>query len=147
MSGVAIAVVGLLLVASQLLYGAGLPFSDHALDAEHSVAMGEVVGVERIAGRDVTRVTFRYTVNGIARERASYAVGPGPTAQRLHPVEYLRRDHGTSRLRFTTVAVPPFVSWQVSTSVSALGVLLLLVWLRMGARQRLHADGIGGEPA
>ena len=137
---------GVTATVSLLVLGAGLPFDDHALDAESSTVVGEVVKREptgaRRSGEEVIRLSYSYRIDEKTIQGSCYAVGELAVAGALHPVEFLSRQAEVSRLRGTTRAMPAAFPWPWAVTLVCSGVVLCMIWLRAGIGQRqLLRDG------
>ncbi len=144
--GALLLLTGVAATVSLLALGAGLPFDDHALDAESSTTGGEVVKREltgvRQSGEEVVRLSYSYRVGEQTLQGSCYAVGEVAPAGALHPVEFLSRQAEVSRLRGATRAMPAAFPWPWAVTLVGSGVFLCMVWLRAGVGQRqLLRDG------
>jgi hypothetical protein len=121
-----------------LAAGSGLPFEDHALDAQPATTAGTILARDQVtsAAGAALRLRYRYRVRGQEHEQVSYARPADAPAGPSHPVEFLAREPAVSRLRGTTRAVPPAVPWRVLVGGGGLGFMLLLLWLRTGVAER-----------
>ncbi len=137
---------GVTATVSLLVLGAGSPFDDHALDAESTTVVGEVVKREptgaRRSGEEIVRLSYSYRIGEQVFQGSSYAVGEVALPGAFHAVEFLSRQNDVSRLRDTTRAMPAAFPWPWAITLVCSGVVLCMIWLRAGIGQRqLLRDG------
>jgi hypothetical protein len=150
-AGAILLVTGLLLVvAMRADTGSLLPFDDLALDGGASRATARVLARERTSmhspAGDLWRIRYEFTdQTGVRRGGASYTPAPAVADGDDVEAEFLADDPDVHRLRGTLRAPFPTLAILFTTG-TAIGLALLLVWLRGVLRTRiLLREGELGE--